>query len=151
MATKEALGIAREEGLDLIEVAPSASPPVCKVMDYGRYRYEQRRKDKDASRRQRIISDLKTIVIKRVAIGEHDLQTKAKRARKFLGESRKVRFNLWFRGRERAHMDRGRALLERIAEECEAVATVESSPSMDGRNMTMTLAPKAETGPPKEE
>lgn len=151
MSPREALEIARGEGLDLIEVAPTASPPVCKIMDYGRHRYEQRKKDKGATRKQRAVSDLKTIVIKRVGIGEHDLQTKAKKLREFVGENRKVRVTLWFRGRERAHPERGTSLLERVAQECADVCTVEMRPAFEGRNMTMTLAPKAQPSLTKEE
>jgi len=143
MPSRDALELARGQALDLIEVAPSASPPVCKIMDYGRYRYEQRRKDKEATKKQRATSDLKIMRFPRVSIGEHDLQTKARKVKDFLGENRKVRIVLWFRGRERAHPERGRQLLERVAAECADLSTVEIPPAFEGRNMTMTLAPKA--------
>jgi len=150
MSPREALEVARGETLDLIEVAPSANPPVCKIMDYGRYRYEQRRKDRDASKKQRATSDLKMMRFPRVGIGEHDLQTKAKKVREFLAENRKVRVTLWFRGRERAHPERGKSLLERVAQELADVSTLEVAPAQDGRNMTMTLAPKLKAPPTKE-
>lgn len=138
--TRQAMDIARERGLDLVEVAPNAIPPVCKLMDYGKFRYEQSRKDREARKNQKTI-DLKEVRIK-PKIDEHDLQTKSRQAYRFLEDGDKVKLTVMFRGREMAHPDIGRDLLLQVADEVNPVAIVEQPPRLEGRNMTMMLAPK---------
>lgn len=136
---QEALEIARKRNLDLVLVAPNAKPPVCRIMDYGKYRYEQQKKEKEARKKQ------KTINIKEVrfspGIGDHDFETKLKSARKFLEKGDKCKASVRFRGRAITHKDLGREVLDRLADELKDVATVESKPKMEGRNMFMMLAP----------
>lgn len=136
---QEALEIAQTRNLDLVLVAPNAKPPVCRIMDYGKYRYEQQKKEKEARKKQ------KTINIKEVrfspGIGDHDFETKAKNARKFLEKGDKCKASVRFRGRAITHKDLGRDVLDRLAEDLKDVAVVESKPKMEGRNMFMMLAP----------
>ncbi|HLQ70349.1 MAG TPA: translation initiation factor IF-3 [Bacillota bacterium] len=136
---QEALEIARKRELDLVLVAPNAKPPVCRVMNYGKYRYEQQKKEKEARKKQKVIN------VKEVrftpGIGEHDFNTKLRNARKFLTKGDKVKASVRFRGRAITHKDLGREVLERMAEEVKDVATVESKARMEGRNMFMMLAP----------
>ncbi|TFJ93926.1 translation initiation factor IF-3 [Lentibacillus salicampi] len=135
----EALDIAQKRDLDLVLVAPNAKPPVCRVMNYGKYRYEQQKKEKEARKKQKIIN------VKEVrftpGIGDHDFNTKLKNARKFLTKGDKVKASVRFRGRAITHKDLGREVLNRLAEETKDVATVESKAKMEGRNMFMMLAP----------
>lgn len=143
MKLKEALDIAQNEyGLDLVEVAPNAKPPVCRIMNYGRWKYEQEQKLKKAKKHQQSIV-IKEIKI-RPKIGDHDLQVKLKHAREFLSEGNKVKITLRFRGREIVHQDLAVKLLSRIAESLADIATVESSPKMEGKLMVMMLSPKKE-------
>ncbi|GAA4704410.1 translation initiation factor IF-3 [Brevibacillus fulvus] len=139
---KEALRIAQEADLDLVNVAPTAKPPVCRVMDYGKFKYEQAKKEKEARRNQ------KTIEIKEVRfssnIEEHDFQTKLRNVRKFLEDEDKVKCTIRFRGREITHSEIGQQVLERLAALCEDIATVERKPKIEGRSMIMILAPKSE-------
>ncbi|MDY0405370.1 translation initiation factor IF-3 [Virgibacillus sp. 179-BFC.A HS] len=136
---QSALEIAQKRNLDLVMVAPNAKPPVCRIMDYGKYRYEQQKKDKEARKKQKIIN------VKEVrftpGIGDHDFMTKLKNARKFLEKGDKVKASVRFRGRAITHKDLGREVLERLAEEVKDIASVESKPKMEGRNMFMMLAP----------
>ena len=139
MKTPDALAFAQEHDLDLVEVAPDSKPPVCRVLDYSKYKYEQAQKVKAARKHQQ------TIVVREIKfrpkIAQHDYQTKVGHVKRFLRHKDKVKITIMFRGREMAHPDRGRALLERIAEELVELAVVEQSPLQDGRNMTMMIAP----------
>lgn len=137
---REALSAASEFGLDLVEVSPTAKPPVCKIMDYGRFKYEQTKKQHEAKKKQATFQ-LKEIKV-RPKTGEHDLQTKLGHIRKFLERKDKVKVTVMFRGREIALSDKGRALLEQIATEVAQTATVEQYPKFEGRTMIMILAPK---------
>jgi translation initiation factor IF-3 len=126
--------------LDLVEVAPEARPPVCRIMDYGKYRYEQAKKAREAKKKQTII-ELKEIKL-RPKTEEHDFQFKVRHAERFLKEGNKAKITMMFRGREMIRMDRGRAVLDRFVEALKDVAAVEQAPKVEGRNMTMILAPK---------
>ena len=131
--------IASEKGLDLVEVAPQARPPVCRLMDYGRFKFESIKKDKD-QRRKQAIAQLKEMKL-RPKIADHDFDTKFKGVRQFLEQGEKVKVTIMFRGREMVHQDLGRKLLDRVAEAAKEVATVERAPIMEGRNLHMILAP----------
>lgn len=139
---EDALKIATDAGLDLVEVAPQAAPPVCRIMDYGKYRYEQEQKAKRARKHQAnlVIKEMKM----RPKIDVHDYETKKKHVVRFLEAGHKVKMTIMFRGREMTHTELGRKLLERLAEDVTHLATVESSPKQDGRNMLMMLAPHKE-------
>lgn len=137
----EALQIAEDRGLDLVEVAPNARPPVCRIMDYGKYKYEERKKLKKAQKKQHIIQ-IKEIKL-RPKTEEHDFQFKLRHARKFLEDRNKVKFTMIFRGRELQHKDRGRALLDKVTEEIEDIGVIENGPKLEGRNMIMIVAPKS--------
>lgn len=136
---EEALRLAEEEGLDLVEVAPQADPPVCRITDYGKYRYEQEQKAKKARKHQT------TIVVKemkmRPKINDHDFETKKRHVVRFLKRGFKVKVTIMFRGREMAHTELGRKLLDRLAEEVKDLGVVESTPKLDRRDMRMVLAP----------
>jgi translation initiation factor IF-3 len=136
----EALNYADRLNLDLVEVAPMANPPVCKVMDYGKYRYEQEQKAKEARKRQTTIS-IKEIKL-RPKIDDHDFDTKKGHVERFLKKGDKVKLTIMFRGRELVHPHLGERLLRRMAEDLAEIGEVESEPSLDGRNMVMMLAPK---------
>jgi translation initiation factor IF-3 len=138
-ALPDALNLAREQNLDLVEVAPTASPPVCRLLDYGRYRYKQAKRERQARKAQRITL-LKELRL-RLKINEHDIQSKTRLAEKFLGAGDRVKFNLIFRGREVTHPQLGQHLLEKVARSLKDTATVEKPPSLEGRNMTLILAP----------
>ena len=137
--TREALEMARQRGLDLVEVAPNAVPPVCRLMDYGKFRYEQSRKERESRRHQHVI-ELKEVRI-RPKIDEHDLETKSRQAAKFLDSGDKVKVTVLFRGRELAHPDIGRALLDQMADSLRSHGTIEQPPRLEGRTMTMLLGP----------
>jgi len=138
--TYEALARAGDVGLDLVEVSPNANPPVCKIMDYGRYRYEQTKKKQEAKKKQSTFQ-LKEIKI-RPKTGEHDLQVKINHIRKFIGKKDKVKVTVIFRGREITLSQAGRDLLAQIAVETEEIAIVEQSPKFEGRTLVMVLSPK---------
>ncbi len=138
--TKEALAAAADAGLDLVEVSPNANPPVCKIMDYGRYRYEQTKKKQEAKKKQSTFQ-LKEIKV-RPKTGEHDLQVKIGHIKKFIGKKDKVRVSVIFRGREITLSELGKAVLQKIIAETEDVATVEQDPKFEGRILVMVLAPK---------
>ena len=142
VSLEEARNLADERGVDLVEVAPNATPPVCKIMDLGKFRYEQQKRDKEAQKKSKQ-TELKTVRM-RPATDKHDLQTKLRTARKFLGQGKKVRLIMRFRGREMAHTNLGREKLMSLGSECEDMAEIEQRPSMEGRAMTMILAPKSE-------
>jgi translation initiation factor IF-3 len=137
---EQALQTAFKLQMDLVEVAPEARPPVCRIMDYGKYRYEQAKKAREAKKKQTII-ELKEIKL-RPKTEEHDFQFKAKHAERFLKEGNKAKITMMFRGREMVRMDRGKALLDRFVEALKEVGVVEQAAKVEGRNMTMILAPK---------
>ena len=139
VATDEARSLAAERGLDLVEVAPGARPPVCRLMDFGKYKYAQARKAREAKKKQHIIH-VKEVKL-RPKIEAHDIDFKMRHARRFLGDGDKVKFTLMFRGREVTHPERGRRILERVKEELEDIAVVESDISHEGRTMTMLMGP----------
>jgi translation initiation factor IF-3 len=140
MPIEQALQTAYSQNLDLVEVAPEARPPVCRIMDYGKYRYEQSKKAREARKKQTII-ELKEIKL-RPKTEEHDFKFKARHAERFLKEGNKAKITMMFRGREMIRMDRGKALLDRFVETLKDVAVVEQAPKIEGRNMTLILAPK---------
>ncbi|TCP32110.1 translation initiation factor 3 (bIF-3) [Scopulibacillus darangshiensis] len=138
----EALDMARNVNLDLVMVAPNAKPPVCRIMDYGKYRYEQQKKEKEARKNQKVIN-IKEIRLS-PNIEEHDFNTKLRNARKFLEKGDKVKASIRFRGRAITHSELGREVLLRLAKECEEVSTIEAKPKMEGRSMFLVLAPTNE-------
>jgi len=140
MPVKEALKIAQDKGLDLVEVAPNGKPPVCRVMDYGKYRFEQSKRDREARKKQKVIN-IKEVKF-RLAIEEHDFQVKARNAIRFLEAGDKVKVTVMFRGREISHSELGKELCLKLAEQLKDIAIVEKPPKVEGRNMTMVLAPK---------
>ncbi|HMB71044.1 MAG TPA: translation initiation factor IF-3 [bacterium] len=140
METDEARAVAQERGLDLVEVAPGSRPPVCRIMDFGKYKYEQNKKDRKA-RSKSHQQQLKEVKF-RPKIEKHDLEVKLRRARKFLEAHHKVKVTMNFRGREVTHASIGRDILMRVAEDLQDIANVETSPRMEGRHMLMLLAPK---------
>lgn len=139
IATRDALDMARQRGLDLVEVAPNAIPPVCRLMDYGKFRYEQSRKERESRKNQHVI-ELKEVRI-RPKIDEHDLETKGRQAAKFLDHGDKVKMTVTFRGREMAHPDLGKALLDQLIESLRPHGTVEQMPRLEGRAMTVIMNP----------
>jgi translation initiation factor IF-3 len=140
VSTSEALRLAREAGLDLVEVAPTARPPVCKILDYGKWRYQQQKKV-DKSRSAVRGGQLKELKLKTVKIGDHDLMIKINHAREFLKEGNKVQFTLQFKGREMAHLDLGRDIFVKIKNELFMVSKIERDSKMEGRRMTLVLQP----------
>lgn len=134
--TSDALKMAQDAGLDLVEVAPNVRPPVCRIMDYGKFKYEQQKKKKDAQKQHQV--QVKEIRL-RPKTGEHDIQFKVKRARTFLEHRDKVKINILFRGRENAHREVGRQILENIIHDLEDVAKVEKPPSMESNRMMSTI------------
>jgi translation initiation factor IF-3 len=143
--TAEALRMAREAGMDLVEVAPAARPPVCKIMDYGKWRYTQQKKE-DRSRANSKSGQLKELKFRTVKIGDNDLMVKVNHAREFLKEGNKVQFTLQFRGRELSHIDLGRALLKKVKEALREVSKVERDSKMEGKRMTLVLQPEFKSG-----
>lgn len=135
----EALDIAANANLDLVMVAPNAKPPVCRIMDYGKYRFEQQKKEKEQRKNQKVIN-VKEVRLS-PGIEEHDFNTKLRNARKFLTKGDKVKVAVRFRGRAITHKELGQQVLERMAEECKDLSTIETKPKMEGRNMFMMLAP----------
>jgi translation initiation factor IF-3 len=138
---RQALDLAHEKGLDLIEVAPHAVPPVCKIMDYGKFKYEQSKREGEARKKARA-SELKTVRLE-PQIGEHDLQFKLRSVHKFLQEGDKVKISVMFRGRSITHPEFGKRLLEQVVERSSELANVERPPAFEGRMMTMILSPKS--------
>ena len=137
--TEEAVSLAAESGMDLVEVAPNERPPVCRIMDYGKFKYEQKKRREGHRSKQIHMKEIRL----RPKTGEHDINFKIKRARSFLAQKDKVKINVIFRGRENAHRDRGREMLEEIIQRLEDVAKVEKPPGMDsGRTMSTVLAPR---------
>jgi translation initiation factor IF-3 len=140
LTIKEALEYAAEAHLDLVEVAPQANPPVCRIMDYGKFKYQQAKKQQEARRRSTTIQ-VKEVKI-RPKIEEHDIAFKLKNVRRFLADNDKAKITMIFRGREMAHQDRGYDILRKIAEELADVAVVEQPPKQEGRTLSMIVAPK---------
>ncbi len=143
----EALSLAREAELDLVEIAPQANPPVCKILDYGKYRYELAQREKESRKKSTnvVIKEMKY----RPKIGGGDFDTKTRKVGEFLADGHKVKVTIMFRGREVAHPELGMKILERIAETCGPSAKVEATPKLDGRNMVMVLAPDKKLVPIK--
>ncbi len=140
MNTREAQRIAQSRGLDLVEVAPTSRPPVCKIMDYGKFRYEQSKKERQARKNQggSTVKEVKY----HVNVEEHDYETKMRHIRDFLAEGHRIKCTLIFRGRENAHKDLGFVVLQRVANDLQDVAKIDQSPNLMGRFLTMVLAPK---------
>ena len=141
METKEALRVAEEADLDLVEVSPDARPPVCKIMDFGKYKYEQSKRIKE-SRKKQHVTQLKEIRFKTPKISDHDLQYRADQARGFLKQGNKVKVVVRYRGREMAHIELGQQKLDLMAELLEDAGTIEQRPRLEGRSMSMVLMPK---------
>ncbi len=140
MSAKEALKKADEASLDLVKISPNAQPPVCKIMDYGKYRFEQAKREKEARKSQKVIE------IKEVRLGinidVHDFNTKLRHAERFIKDGNKVKVSIRFRGREMGHQNLGLDTMNRFAQSCAEFAAIEKQPKMEGRNMLMFLAPK---------
>ena len=147
MSAEEALRIAAERDLDLVKIAPGSNPPVCKIMDYGKFRFEHTKKEKDAKKNQRVI-EIKEIRMS-PGIGYNDFTTKLKNGQKFLNDGNRVKVSVRFRGREMAHTDIGEVLLRNFAEKCADIANLDKAPKLEGRNMSMFLSPKPQTPPKK--
>ncbi|GIM47405.1 translation initiation factor IF-3 [Collibacillus ludicampi] len=137
---QKALEIAEERKLDLVNVAPNAKPPVCKIMNYGKYKYEQQKKEKEARKNQKVVS-IKEIRLS-PTIDEHDFQTKLRNVVKFLQSGDKVKVSVRFRGRQITHTEIGKQVLDRLAEHCGELATIERAPLLEGRQMIMILSPR---------
>lgn len=147
MATRDALQLAEEQHLDLVEVAPKAKPPVCRIMDFGKYRYEQQKRDKEAKKKQKVIT-IKEVKL-RPNIEQHDFDVKLKNALRFIEEGNKVKVTIMFRGREMSHQELGRDVLRRVAEELKDLVAIERDAKLEGKNMIMILAPKVSAKAPK--
>lgn len=141
MSTYDAMVLAEQQQLDLVEVSPTAAPPVCRIMDYGKFKYQQSKKLQEARKKQ-VHVEVKEIKL-RPKTDDHDLQFKVKHVRRFLEEGNKAKVTLVFRGREITHMELGRAVIEKFAAEIADIAVIESQPRVDGRQMFMIVAPKS--------
>ncbi len=139
MLLRDAQNLAVEKSLDLVEIAPTAKPPVCKIMDFGKHKYEQAKRDKDARKKQKT-TEIKEVKL-RPNIEDHDFETKARNAQRFLKDGDKVKVTIMFRGREITHPDLGKTLCIRLAEFCKAEANIEREAKLEGRNMIMILTP----------
>ena len=142
MLTRDALRLAEEKHLDLVEVAPKARPPVCRIMDFGKYRYEQQKREKEVRKKQKIIT-IKEVKL-RPNIEQHDFEVKLKNAQRFIEEGNKVKVTIMFRGRELSHPELGSEVLDKLAKAMQDVVTVERAAKLEGKNMTMILSPKAQ-------
>jgi translation initiation factor IF-3 len=140
MTVQDAIQFAEEQGLDLVEVAPEARPPVCRVMDYGKYKYQQSKRLQQAKKKQKVIS-VKEIKL-RPKTEEHDYQFKTQHVRRFLQDGHKTKVTVVFRGREMAHTELGRQMLDRVAADLQDIGAIEQTPRQEGRNMTMVLSPR---------
>ncbi len=140
MSAKQALDLAEQNNLDLVKIAPQSKPPVCKIMDYGKYRFEQSKREKEARKNQHIV-DIKEVRLS-LNIDTHDFNTKLNNALKFIKHGDKVKVSIRFRGREMGHPEIGLEIMQRFAEACSEVAVIEKSAKLEGRNMIMFLAPK---------
>ena len=144
MSLQAAIDIAIEKDLDLVKIAPGSVPPVCKIMDYGKFRFEQAKKDKEAKKNQHIV-EVKEIRMS-PGIGENDFNVKLKNAQKFINDGDRVKVSVRFRGREMAHTNLGEILLKDFAEKCTEIAVLDKEPKLEGRNMSMFLSPKPSSG-----
>ena len=142
MQTKDALKLAEDQHLDLVEVAPKARPPVCRIMDFGKYRYEQQKRDKEARKKQKVIT-IKEVKL-RPNIEQHDFDVKLKNAQRFIEEGNKVKVTVMFRGRELSHPELGTVILNKMSEALGDTVSVERTAKLEGKNMTMILSPKAQ-------
>ena len=142
MPTREALHMAEEQHLDLVEVAPKAKPPVCRIMDFGKYRYEQQKREKEARKKQKVIN-IKEVKL-RPGIEQHDFDVKVKNAVRFVEQGNKVKVTIMFRGRELSHPELGRDLLNKVAATLGDDIAVERGAKLEGKNMTMIIAPKSQ-------
>ena len=140
MSAEEAQKIADEQGLDLVKISPQANPPVCKLMDYGKYRFEQGKREKEARKNQHVVEIKEVRMSPGIDVG--DFNTKLRSAQKFLGEGNRVKVTVRFRGREMAHTEIGLNLLKDFAAQCSAIANMDKSPKLEGRHMSMFLVPK---------
>ena len=140
VATDDAIAIATEAGLDLVEVSPNTTPPVCKILDYGKFKYQQQKKKAEAKKKQKVV-EIKEIKM-RPNIDAHDYGVKVKAMKRFFDDGDKVKVTLRFRGREMAHQDRGADLLKRVQDDFEEIAKVEQYPKMEGRQIVMVMAPR---------
>ncbi len=142
MATRDALRLAEEQHLDLVEIAPKARPPVCRIMDFGKYRYEQQKRDKEARKKQKVVT-IKEVKL-RPNIEQHDFEVKLKAAQRFVEEGNKVKVTIMFRGRELSHPELGTEILNKMADSLGDNVSIERSAKLEGKNMTMILSPKAQ-------
>ena len=140
MAPAQALRIAEEQNLDLVKISPQATPPVCKLMNYGKFRFEQSKREKEARKNQHVVEIKEIRMSPGIDVG--DFNVKLKNAQKFLSEGNRVKVSVRFRGREMAHTDIGRKLLDKFAEQCAEIANVDKGAKLEGRNMSMFLSPK---------
>ena len=140
VSSESALAMAEEQELDLVKISPNAVPPVCKIMDYGKFRFDQLKKEKEAKKNQRVVEIKEIRMSPGIDVG--DFNTKLKNAQKFLADGNRVKISVRFRGREMAHTDIGRDLLNKFAELCTEVATLDKAAKMEGRNMSIFLSPK---------
>ena len=140
MSARDALNLAAEKNLDLVKIAPQATPPVCKIIDYGKYRFEQAKREKEAKKNQRVV-EIKEIRLS-LNIDTHDFETKRNHAARFLNDGNKVKVSIRFRGREMGHPERGADIMKRFAESLADTANVDKPAKLEGRNMLMFLAPK---------
>ena len=140
MSADEALKIAEEKDLDLVKIAPQAVPPVCKIMDYGKYRFEQTKREKEAKKNQHVV-EIKEVRLS-LGIDTHDFETKVNHAKRFLTSGNKVKVSIRFRGREMAHTENGHVIMKQFSDACEEFGNVEKAAKLEGKSMMMFLAPK---------
>lgn len=140
VSIREALALAEEEGLDLIEISPQANPPVCKILDFGKYRYEQQKRKAEAKKNQKVV-EIKELKL-RPMIDTHDYEVKVKQAKKFLEQGNKVKFTMRFKGRELSANDMGKQVLGKLVEDLETISKIDSEMKLEGRQMTMILSPQ---------
>ena len=148
MSLRQALEIAEQKNLDLVKIAPQANPPVCKIMDYGKFRFEQAKREKEAKKNQHVVEIKEVRMSPGIDVG--DFNTKLRSAQKFLGEGNRVKVTVRFRGREMAHTEIGLNLLKDFAAQCSAIANMDKSPKLEGRHMTILLSPKVSKEPKKD-
>ena len=148
MSSRDALAVAAKAGLDLVKISPKATPPVCKVMDYGKYRFEQSKREKEAKKNQHVVEIKEIRMSPSIDVG--DLNTKLRNADKFLDAGNRVKVTVRFRGREMAHTNIGEELLKKFAESCAEIASLDRKPKLEGRHMTILLSPKVSKEPKKD-
>ncbi len=148
LATKKALDMAYDKGLDLVEIAPTSVPPVCRIMDYGKYRFDKEKKEKEQKKKQQTV-ELKEVQLS-CRIDTHDFETKLNHALKFLSQGHKVKVSVKFKGREMAHTEIGLEVIKKFGEACTEIGVIEKQPALDGRQMLMFLAPKSASASKKQ-